>query len=156
MFEKFVETLNNTGKAVGEKTKQSTDIVKSNIKISSEERELAELYCEIGKLFYDKNKENPCCDEMKELFDKVNEKNDTIESLKAQIRYLKGIVVCEQCGAEISADNDFCGKCGAKLVKPEPVPEVTEEAVDHEENVEVTDEDGEPAINIEVAENEEK
>lgn len=156
MFEKIVETLNNTGKAVGEKTKQSTDLVKANIKISSEEKELAEIFCEIGKLYYDNNKETPCCDDMKALFDKVNEKSEAIASLKNQVRLIKGIVICEACGTEVSAENDFCGKCGTKLVKPEPVSEITEESVDHEDTVEVTDEDGEPAINIEVADNEEK
>ena len=41
MFEKIVETLNNTGKVVGEKTKQGSEVVKANIKISSEELEEA-------------------------------------------------------------------------------------------------------------------
>ena len=51
MFEKFVETLNQTGKVVGEKTKQGTDVVKANIKISSEERAVNELFFEIGKTY---------------------------------------------------------------------------------------------------------
>ena len=64
--------------------------------------------------------------------------------------------ICQNCGAEVDSENDFCGKCGAKIVKPEPVieeasAENTEEVIDHEETVEVIDEDGKPAINIEVA-----
>ena len=46
MFEKFAETINNAGKAVGEKTKLGTDVVKANFKISSEERAINELYLE--------------------------------------------------------------------------------------------------------------
>lgn len=156
MFEKFVETLNQTGKVVGEKTKQGTDVVKANIKISSEERAVNELFFEIGKTYYENNKENPCCETMKELFDKVAEKQASIEALKEQVRRIKGVNICQNCGAEVDSENDFCGKCGAKIVKPEPVieeasAENTEEVIDHEETVEVTDEDGKPAINIEVA-----
>lgn len=157
MFEKIVETLNNTGKVVGEKTKQSSDLVKINFKISSEEKALLELYCEIGKTYYENNSDNPCCDTMKELFDKVAEKASQIEALKNQVRVIKGVAVCTNCGAEVSAENDFCGKCGSKLEKPEPVAdeyEFTEEIIDHEETVEASDENGEPSINIEVAENE--
>ena len=65
MFEKFAETINNAGKAVGEKTKLGTDVVKANFKISSEERAINELYLEIGKTYYDNNLDNPCCDTMK-------------------------------------------------------------------------------------------
>ena len=156
MFEKIVETLSNTGKTVGEKTKQGTDIVKANVKISTEEKALNDLYCEIGKRYYENNSENPCCDEMKELFDKVSEKVNEIANLKNQVRQLKGVVMCEKCGAEVGLENDFCGKCGAKLVKPEPVIEEipADEVIDHEDTVEVTDEEGKPEINIEVAEDE--
>lgn len=158
MFEKIVETISSTGKVVGEKTKQGTDIVKSNLKITAEERELNDIFLEIGKLYYKNHSENPCCDQMKELFDKVSEKTALIEDLKNKVRSIKGVVVCTSCGAEVGDDNSFCGKCGAKIEKPEPVeekPEIDAETViDHEDTVEVVDEKGEPAINIEVAEDE--
>lgn len=154
MFEKFVETLNNTGKAVGEKTKQGSDIVKANLKISGEERALNDLFLEIGKTYYENNKDNPCCDTMAELFEKVAEKNESIAALKNQVRIIKGVAICDNCGAEVALENDFCGKCGSKIIKPEPVPEVTEEVIDHEETIEAADDEGNPSINIEVAENE--
>ncbi|MDY3791129.1 MAG: zinc ribbon domain-containing protein [Oscillospiraceae bacterium] len=160
MFEKFVETLNNTGKAVSEKTKQGTDIVKANLKITTEERELNDLFLEIGKMYYENNRENPCCDHMKELFDKVAEKEAAVEELKSKVRALKGVVICQNCGAEVGDDNAFCGKCGAKIERPEPVEaveeakEISDTVVDHEDNVEVVDENGEPSIKIELAKDE--
>ena len=120
MFEKFVETLNHTGKAVSEKTKQGTDIVKANLKITTEERELNDLFLEIGKLYYKNNSENPCCDQMKELFEKVSEKEAAVEELKSKIRALKGVTVCQNCGAEVDEENAFCGKCGAKIAETKP------------------------------------
>lgn len=160
MFEKIVETLNNTGKVVSEKTKQGTDIVKANLKITTEERELNDLFLEIGKLYYKNNSENPCCDDMKELFDKVSEKEAAVEDLKNKVRALKGVVVCTNCGAEVEDENSFCGKCGAKVERPEPVEvaeetmEISDAVVDHEDNVEVVDENGEASIKIELAKDE--
>ena len=158
MFEKMFETISSTGKAVGEKTKQGTDIVKANLKITAEERELNDVYLEIGKLYYKNNSENPCCDQMKELFDKVSEKAAAVEELKNKVRQLKGVVMCKNCGAEVDDENSFCGKCGAKIEKPEIVeaePKADiETVIDHEDTVEVVDENGEAAINIEVAEDE--
>ena len=124
MFEKFAETINNAGKAVGEKTKLGTDVVKANFKISSEE-----------------------------LFDKVSEKKASIEALKEHVRKIKGVLLCQNCGAEVDAENDYCGKCGTKIEKPEPVEEApaeeTEEVIDHEDTVEA-DAAGEEAPEIKV------
>ncbi|MGN0642297.1 MAG: zinc-ribbon domain-containing protein [Huintestinicola sp.] len=134
MFEKFVETISNTGKAVGEKAKIGTDIAKISIKVSNEERALCDLYRTVGEKYYANNKENPCCDEMKALFDQVTAKLEEIETLKADIRRMKGVSVCQNCGAEVDVDNDFCGKCGAKVEKPVPavVEEPAEEAAAEE------------------------
>lgn len=162
MFEKITAAINSTGKAVSEKTKQGTDIVKTNLKITNEERELNDLYLEIGKLYYKNNSDSPCCDKMKELFDKVAEKEAAVEELKNKVRAIKGVVICPTCGAEVADENTFCGKCGTKIERPEPVETVSEAKeiedtiVDHEDNVEAVDENGEPSINIEVAEDETK
>lgn len=146
MFEKFVETINNTGKAVGEKTRQGSDIVKANIKIASEERTLTDIYTEMGKLYYEKHKDDPCCETMTELCAKAGEKLESIEELKKQVRTLKGVNICANCGAEVALDNDFCGKCGAKVEKPAPAAEpakecseATGDVIDHEDNVEASD-----------------
>ena len=138
MFEKFVETINNTGKAVGEKTRQGSDIVKTKFKITSEESALTDIYTEIGKLYYKNHKDNPCCEEMAELCSKASEKITALEGLRAQVRALKGVNICDNCGAEVPLENEFCGKCGAKIERPAPEPEKTaaEDVIDHEDTVE--------------------
>ena len=139
MFEKIVESISNTGKVVGEKAKLGTDIAKLNIKISTEERALTEIYQTVGETYYKNNKENPCCDEMKKLFESVDEKLASIEALKDQLHQMKGVIVCSNCGAEVDAENDYCGKCGTKLEKPAPVveePEVIAEEAAADETTE--------------------
>ena len=54
--------------------------------------------------------------------------------MKSQILAIKGMVKCQDCGAECPFEDTYCGKCGAKLEKPEPP---VEEEVPAEEVVEV-------------------
>ena len=139
MFENFVETLTNTGKNGGE-------FVKLNYKVLSAQKSLDDLYNQIGRLFVEENGATCTEGEIGELTQQAAAKAVEIESLKAQLRMIRGVVVCENCGAEVDAENDFCGKCGTKLVKPEPpVEEPAEEVTDDEATVEVevvVDEDG--------------
>ncbi|MCM1577409.1 MAG: zinc-ribbon domain-containing protein [Ruminococcus sp.] len=145
MFEKIAETLSSTGKAVTEKTKQGSDIVKANIKIANEERALTDIYTEMGKLYYDNHKDDPCCEAMSALCSRASEKIASVEALKAQVMALKGVNVCPNCGAEIPQENEFCGKCGAKIERPAPEKAANEEPVGHEDTVENT-----PDIEIKV------
>jgi rRNA maturation endonuclease Nob1 len=128
MFERFIETLESTGKTVSEKTKSGTEVVKLSYKVSSSQRDLAEIYAQIGKLCYEEYKDAEKSDAMADLFAQASLKNAEIDELKAKIRELKGVNLCTECGAEVPADNDFCGKCGARIVKPAAPAEVSEEA----------------------------
>lgn len=130
------EKVSETGKAVGGKTKQVSEIAKITYKITAEEKAVEELYAVLGKACYEAENakaESPYFGQCEE----ISAKMDGIEELKKQLNAIKGIVVCENCKAEISAENDFCGKCGAKLVKPVEEPVAVEDVVvDHEETVE--------------------
>ncbi|MEX1307093.1 MAG: zinc ribbon domain-containing protein, partial [Eubacteriales bacterium] len=60
----------------------------------------------------------------KEFIEKIDAANELIEKNSTLVKALKGNVVCQNCGAESKVGADFCGKCGAKLEKPEmPEPE---------------------------------
>ena len=129
-FEKFAETISNTGK-------NGIDFGKLSYKAVAEQKALHDLYTQIGKAFVDQNKDIVIDGELGELKAQAVAKAQEIETLKAQIRMIRGVVVCENCGAEVDAENDYCGKCGTKLVKPEPPAEETDEITDDEESIEV-------------------
>lgn len=121
-FEKIGKTLTETGKAVTEKTKVVGESAKLNSKIIAKEAAVRSLYSEIGEYYYNKCKDAP--DE--EIAEAVNELTDTLNSItdmKTQLLSIKGAVKCTECGAECPIETSFCGKCGAKLVKPEPTVE---------------------------------
>ena len=143
MFEEWGKKLSETGKAVGDKTKQVSELAKLNYKIVAEEKAVEELYSVLGKMIYEVEKGNSefafygQCEE-------ISAKLDAIAELKAQVSALKGVCKCQNCGAEVDIANDYCGKCGTKLVKPEPKqeePAAVEEAADDVEINIVVDKD---------------
>ena len=138
-FKKVGETISETGKSVSEKTKQVGNVAKLNAKIISSEHYISENYTILGKYYYDTYKDNP--DEaVAETVNAVTASLDTIAEMKAQLLLAKGLVKCVECGADCPNEDDFCGKCGAKLIKPEPV--VEEEAVSEEiEEIEASEDE---------------
>ncbi|MGN0586152.1 MAG: hypothetical protein ACI4JF_02610 [Oscillospiraceae bacterium] len=126
VVEKISKAITDTGKAVSEKTKQVGSAAKLNAKIISSEHTVSENYTILGKYYYDTYKDNP--DEgAAESVNAITAALESIEEMKAQILALRGAVKCNSCGAECPFENNFCGKCGAALEKPEPVEEEPEE-----------------------------
>lgn len=126
VVEKISKAITDTGKAVSEKTKQVGSTAKLNAKIISSEHTVSENYTILGKYYYDTYKDNP--DEgAAESVSAITAALESIEEMKAQILALKGAVKCNVCGTECPFENNFCGRCGAALEKPEPVEEEPEE-----------------------------
>ena len=129
-FEKISKNITDTGKVVTEKTKQVSETAKLNAKIVSSENTISTNYTILGKYYYDTFKENPA-EEVAEACNAITAATESIASMKAQLLSIKGLVKCTACGAECPIDNNFCGKCGAVLEKPEiPAIEETEEELD--------------------------
>ena len=125
-FKKAKETITETGKSVGEKTTQVGNAAKLNAKIISSEHSISENYTILGKYYYDTHKDTPD-EDVAETVNAITASIDAIAEMKAQILAIKGLVKCVECGADCPNEDDFCGKCGAKLVKPEPIVEEVEE-----------------------------
>ena len=137
IFKKIGDTITETGKTVGEKTKQVSSVAKFNAKIISSEHSVSDNYTILGKYYYDTYKDNPA-EEVAETVNSITASLETIADMKSQILAIKGMVKCQDCGAECPFEDTFCGKCGAKLEKPEPP--VEEEAPAEEEVIEAIEE----------------
>ena len=140
IFKKIGETITETGKTVGEKTKQVGNAAKLNAKIISSEHSISDNYVILGKYYYDTYKNNPD-EDVAETVNAITASIDAIEEMKSQLLAIKGLVKCVECGAGCPTDDDFCGKCGAKLVKPEPVVEEDEAVSEEIEEIEVSEDE---------------
>lgn len=132
-FNKVGNTISTKSKDVAKKAKEIAEITNLSSQVASKENSIRALYTEIGKIVYGNYKD----DKQEEVIDKftaIDTYLEEIDALKVQMKALKGIQVCDTCGAEVDINSDFCPKCGAKM--PEKVvEEVVEEAVETTEEV---------------------
>lgn len=141
-FNKLGDTIVSATQGVSEKAKGMTDIAKLQYEMKNKEDFINKKYQEIGKMFYQTNKES-APDEYTELFDEVEASLGRISELKDQIATLKGGKTCPKCGAVIGNTAAFCSECGAKIediFEEEDDVKVEEEVVVEETESEVVDE----------------
>ncbi len=115
--------ISQAGQNVAQKTKDMTGIAKINSAISDEEKKINEICFSIGKIYVDKNGvgfEEEC----KVLLANANEAKAKIENYQQQVQEIKGVLVCEKCGAEVTVGSLFCNNCGNSMPKIEVEPEV--------------------------------
>lgn len=139
-FDKFKETVSDTSKMVAQKAKDVAEVTKLNGQISSEEAKIKEAYLAIGKRYFEENM-GEISDAYINDFTIINEAKARISELQEQIKTIKGVFACPNCGAEVTTDSAFCSSCGAKVEAPAPkeeetIVEPTEEATGSDETAE--------------------
>jgi len=141
VINKLVETLTDTGKGVMQKAKDFAEVSKIHNQISVEESRINAAYLSIGKRFYEENA-GEVMEAYIQDFSVITESKAKIQSLKEQLKQLKGMYKCPQCGAEVPANSAFCSSCGAKLIVEEPKEEnvVDSEEATASESTEQTEE----------------
>lgn len=113
-FDKVGATLSNFGSDVSNKTKAMVEVSNLNSQLKNCEESLKAYYVEIGKAFYEKNKDCPD-PEYADQFSHIKEAEEAIDHLETAIRRAKGTKMCQNCGAEVASDTVFCPTCGAKV-----------------------------------------
>ena len=114
-FNGIGKKITQTGQGVVQKTKDTAEIIKLNGAISDEEKKVNNAYFQIGQLYFSKYRDN-ADEDFSFLVEQVNNSLSQIEDLKQQIQHIKGVKVCNNCGAEIPENSMFCIGCGAKIV----------------------------------------
>ena len=120
-FEEFKRSASDVANKAVKKTGELTTIAKLGINVKSNEAKLSSVFEEIGYMFY----EAQCTgddhtSDIASLIMKADKIKADIENTKKEIAKLKKVVICQNCGNEISEEAAFCSYCGAKVEKPEP------------------------------------
>lgn len=149
-FSKLGDSIVNATQEVGEKAKGMTDIAKLQYEMRTKEDFMNKQYQEIGKMFYDANKEN-VPEEYNSLFEEIEAAQKRVAEIKEQIAYTKGGKACPKCGAVVSGSAAFCSTCGAKMDE-----DIFEEEVDTDEKTEDASEKTVETVSGEVVEEEEE
>lgn len=107
----FMDDLNKKMTNAGKKTQ-------FNAVIAEEEKRANILYCQLGKLYASLHRtdyEN----ELSNIMLQISEVEARISNYRQQLLQIKGVVLCNKCGAEIDCNSVFCPACGNEVPKTE-------------------------------------
>jgi ribosomal protein L40E/ribosomal protein L29 len=90
--------------------------------IEEVESEIKGQYSELGRKLYEEKNES-ARSLFPELTGKIAGNRNKISEIKKQINVIKGIVICENCGAEVKNTYTFCQECGHKVKAAAAAPE---------------------------------
>lgn len=121
LLENLGKKITEVGHSATQKAKEMADVASLNASISEEEKRIDNLYFQIGKLFVERHAVD-CKGEFGGMVASVREAQAKIADYQEQIKSIKGVVRCEQCGAEVARGVAFCSSCGAPMPKLDAVP----------------------------------
>lgn len=111
--------IDETGKMTKSVVKKSESFIEqSKLKFARNdiEKKMNDVYAAIGKYVYEQHREGAeFTDVVGENCSVLDELNDELKEIKAQIADAKNSVICSECENLNSAENLYCAKCGAKL-----------------------------------------
>lgn len=120
-FNELGKKFTQAGQEVTQQAKIFAETTKINSHISDEEKQINNLFIQIGKNYFEMNKNN-ASDVYADIMVSITDAQARIEQYKEQIRKIKGISNCPNCGAEVANGSMFCNSCGAKMTVAEVQP----------------------------------
>ena len=114
MFENIGKKIVNAGKGVVRGTQTFSETVSLNARIDECRKNLNNCYSQLGQAYYTRAQGN-IPPEFKGIFDQIQMLNQNIIQLQEQIKIVKGIRQCPNCGAEVPNNVMFCGNCGYSM-----------------------------------------
>lgn len=122
-FEDLGKKISQTSQGVLQKTKDSAEILKLNGMVSDETKKLNTIYAEIGKKYFEIHSDSPE-EALESLVSQVKDSQKKIDDYSEQVKKLKGVTKCLNCGGDVQYGSPFCTNCGARLTVPEAAPAV--------------------------------
>lgn len=102
------------GQAAAEKARNFAEVTRLNGVISDHEKRISRLYFEIGQSYYERHKGDPEAEELERIA-AITDTNEKIAVCREQIKTLKGVEKCPNCGADVQNGSQFCNNCGTRM-----------------------------------------
>jgi len=121
-FDELGKKISKTGADAAQKAKNMAETVKLNGLISDEEKRIKDLWTQIGKQYCETFGESPDPALAAYVAD-IKQASANIDSYEADVRRIKGVITCDNCGGAVSSTAPFCSTCGSpvKVLAP-PAP----------------------------------
>lgn len=117
-FEQIGKRLTDAGQNVAQQTKDLADVTKLNSAISEKEKKISQLFLVIGQSYYEGHKNDDSAEELEKIAE-INTLYAEILESREKIKHIKGVVKCENCGADVPLGASFCNACGTKVNRSE-------------------------------------
>lgn len=131
IFDDFFFNAKSAVNAVGKKAEKVIDVSKLKYAEAGLQSEINKKYQELGRFVYDSYLSGEMDkDALSGKIDELQELNENLEATRELINAQKNKVKCKSCGGVVSADLQYCGKCGAKLYGDDPsntAPEINDD-----------------------------
>lgn len=128
-FEQLGKKISDAGQGVAQQTKNLADVTRLNSAISDKEKAISQLYSTLGHAYYESHKNDPSADEP-DTIESINALFAEIAECREEIKQIKGVVKCPNCGGDVPLSSAFCPGCGTKIVREaEAAPSVPEKRV---------------------------
>ena len=111
------------GQGVAQQTKNFADVTRLNSTISDKEQQMAQLYQSIGLAYYQRHQTDETSEFQTEM-EEIKRLQTEIAQAQEEIKQIRGITKCPNCGADVPFQASFCNCCGTKLTAPisKPAP----------------------------------
>lgn len=116
-LDKIGETLVTAGKDVSQKAKDVSEVAKLKLDIRSKEDFVEKQYAALGKIYYEKQKDQADSEEAEQFF-LIGEALEEIKRMKEGVMKLQGAAKCPGCGAKVPETASYCSSCGTKIEAP--------------------------------------
>lgn len=112
------KSISMAGQEAASQTRMFAETARINSKISDEEKQMNSLFLQLGRSYYEANKNNPEADRF-DIISSINDAQTRIGFYRDEIRKVKGLKTCPQCGGEVPLNSLFCSFCGSKVPEAE-------------------------------------
>ncbi|HIY20461.1 MAG TPA: zinc ribbon domain-containing protein [Candidatus Flavonifractor merdigallinarum] len=120
IFDQIGKKLSDAGQETATKAKNFAEVTRLNGMVSDLEKQIAKMFQDMGQSYYEHHQNDPNAEEQ-ERITAIQNAYAEIARYQEQIKQIKGVERCPNCGAEVAIGSAFCNACGAKLMaQPQP------------------------------------
>lgn len=113
-FDDMNRQLTRMGQSAIKKTKDMSESVRISNAIREEENKQDEWFRQMGQYFFE-NYSDQADGELRVLCSNIMQSKAQILRYNEQLKELKGMIQCPNCGAQIAENSMFCNVCGTKI-----------------------------------------
>lgn len=114
MFNTISKKLANAGRGAVRGTQKLAGSVTLSAQIEESRKQIQNYYTQLGKACYERYRDH-AAPEFQEICQAIALEEQKISRCEEEIRILRGVRRCPQCGADVDKDSIFCGSCGFRL-----------------------------------------